>query len=84
MKLNGESINFSKLLDSPFYAVKCHGDYVYELAKDATLIASSNRVEIEAMSIRNRALTFQFHPEFNQMILLKIIDEAKGDKEDSE
>ncbi|KAL4503131.1 hypothetical protein ABPG72_014360 [Tetrahymena utriculariae] len=72
-----DQLNLSKVLPQPFYSIKSHGDYVYELAREAKLICSSDKVEIEGMSIRNRALTFQFHPEFNRMILFKLIDEYK-------
>ncbi|KAL4450946.1 hypothetical protein ABPG74_011788 [Tetrahymena malaccensis] len=72
-----DQLNLSKILPQPFYSIKCHGDYVYELAREAKLISFSDKVEIEGMAIRNRALTFQFHPEFNKMILFKILDESK-------
>ncbi|KAL4503133.1 hypothetical protein ABPG72_014362 [Tetrahymena utriculariae] len=72
-----DQLNLSKILPQPFYSIKSHGDYVYELPREAKLICSSEKVEIEGMSIRNRALTFQFHTEFNRMLLMKVMDECK-------
>lgn len=54
--------------------IKCHQDEVYELPESATLLAYSDKCNVEMASIGNHLLCIQGHPEYNKEILFEIID----------
>ena len=54
--------------------IKCHQDEVLELPKSATLLAYSDKCNVEMASFGNHFLSIQGHPEYNKEILFEIID----------
>uniref|UniRef100_A0A1J3E2Z6 Glutamine amidotransferase domain-containing protein n=1 Tax=Noccaea caerulescens TaxID=107243 RepID=A0A1J3E2Z6_NOCCA len=54
--------------------IKCHQDEVLELPESATLLAYSDKCNVEMCSYGNHFLCIQGHPEYNKEILSEIID----------
>ncbi|CAN8284080.1 unnamed protein product [Cochlearia groenlandica] len=54
--------------------IKCHQDEVWELPESATLLAYSDKCNVEMFSVGNHFLCIQGHPEYNKEILFEIID----------
>ena len=54
--------------------IKCHQDEVWELPESATLLAYSDKYNVEMASYGDHLLSIQGHPEYNKEILFEIID----------
>ncbi|XP_018441715.2 gamma-glutamyl peptidase 5 [Raphanus sativus] len=54
--------------------IKCHQDEVLELPESATLLAYSDKYNVEMASFGDHFLSIQGHPEYNKEILFEIID----------
>ncbi|KAL1192513.1 Gamma-glutamyl peptidase 5 [Cardamine amara subsp. amara] len=65
---------FGNMIPSSLAIIKCHQDEVWELPESATLLAYSDKCNVEMVSIGNHFLGIQGHPEYNKEILFEIID----------
>ncbi|XP_010429351.1 PREDICTED: gamma-glutamyl peptidase 5-like [Camelina sativa] len=54
--------------------IKCHQDEVLELPESATLLAYSDKCNVEMCIFGDHFLCIQGHPEYNKEILFEIID----------
>lgn len=65
---------FGSQIPKSLVIIKCHQDEVIELPESATLIAYSDKCNVEMCSYGNHFLGIQGHPEYNKEILFEIID----------
>ncbi|CAN8287798.1 unnamed protein product [Cochlearia groenlandica] len=65
---------FGSQIPKSLAIIKCHQDEVFELPESATLLAYSDKCNVEMFSMGNHFLGIQGHPEYNKEILFEIID----------
>lgn len=65
---------FGSQIPKSLVIIKCHQDEVIELPESATLLAYSDKCNVEMCSYGNHFLGIQGHPEYNKEILFEIID----------
>jgi len=65
---------FGSQIPKSLAIIKCHQDEVLELPESATLLAYSDKYNVEMCSYGNHLLGIQGHPEYNKEILFEIID----------
>ncbi|CAH8263285.1 unnamed protein product [Arabidopsis lyrata] len=65
---------FGSQIPKSLAIIKCHQDEVFELPESATLLAYSDKYNVEMCSYGNHFLGIQGHPEYNKEILFEIID----------
>ncbi|KAF8102990.1 hypothetical protein N665_0189s0041 [Sinapis alba] len=74
MKPPGGYFGDNKMIPDSLAIIKCHQDEVLELPESATLLAYSDKCNVEMASFGNHFLCIQGHPEYNKEILFEIID----------
>lgn len=65
---------FGDKTPSSLAIIKCHQDEVLVLPESATLLAYSDKYNVEMASFGDHFLSIQGHPEYNKEILFEIID----------
>uniref|UniRef100_A0A1S3Y6R9 Gamma-glutamyl peptidase 3-like n=1 Tax=Nicotiana tabacum TaxID=4097 RepID=A0A1S3Y6R9_TOBAC len=75
-----ESLTYNTFLDdlnetpSTLSIIECHQDEVWEVPKEAKVMACSDKTRVEMFTIGDHILGIQGHPEYTKDILNNLID----------